>query len=90
MLILKKETIKNLYGQTALFRMLMDECNVVNMETIRRWIRANKPNGPLTAITTLEIIAEITKIPLELLTEQYNETPNPKPERNRNPEPALP
>ncbi|MFH1118217.1 MAG: hypothetical protein V1775_00230 [Bacteroidota bacterium] len=67
---LKLETLRNMTGQTHLFLKLAKEFNLNNIETVRRWMRVNKNNGPLTAKSSLIIISIALNMPEELLTEE--------------------
>lgn len=66
---LTEKTIRAMRGQTELFIRIMDARGVKNIETIRRWVRQNEPDGPLTAIGTLSLISEATNVNLKNLTE---------------------
>lgn len=69
---LKETTLKNLKGQTDIYVSLAEEFGLNDIASIRRWLRLNKPNGPLTTKAALTIIAEGTGIPADLLTEESN------------------
>lgn len=69
---LKASVIKNMIGHTDLFQTLAKELGRGNIETVRRWMRANKPNGPLTTKAALCLISESLDMPFDLLTEENN------------------
>jgi len=75
---LTEQTILNMRGQTALFVKITDEFGLNSLETIRRWMRANKPNGPLTSKTSLNIISKALNVPEHLLLETISHELNPK------------
>lgn len=54
---LKNSTIRSMRGQTDLYQELISEFNKSSLETIRRWMRANEVNGPLTTKAALNIIS---------------------------------
>jgi hypothetical protein len=64
-------------GQTDLFLQLTSEFNKSSLETIRRWMRANELNGPLTTKAALSIISISLNVPEhELLESIENENFN--------------
>jgi len=67
---LKPETLKSMRGQTPLFLQLVEDFGLESLETVRRWMRANKPNGPLTSEAALRIVSKALDLPAELLTEE--------------------
>jgi len=74
-------------GNTALFVDLANEFQLSNIPTVRRWIRENKINGPLTSKASLSLISKALNVPeLNLLEEVKNET-NSK--RRTDPYPAI-
>ena len=64
---LKRETIKSMSGQIPLFKEIMEDFNLESIETVRRWLRENKPNGPLTSKAALNIISKGLSVPEEYL-----------------------
>lgn len=66
---LKPETIRSLRGQVPLFEMLKSELNIRHIDTIRRWLRENKENGPLTTKGALGVISKGLKVPEKYLIE---------------------
>jgi len=68
---LKRETILGMRGQTHLLLNITKEFKLQNIETIRRWLRANKPNGPLTSKAALAIISLALNVPEINLIEEF-------------------
>jgi len=68
---LRIETIRGMRGQTQLFVQITDEFGLANIETIRRWLRENKPNGPLTAKAALGLISTALYVPEVKLLEDF-------------------
>jgi hypothetical protein len=68
---LKKETILGMRGQTLLLLNITKEFKLQNIETIRRWLRTNKPNGPLTSKAALAIISQALNVPEINLIEEF-------------------
>jgi hypothetical protein len=72
---LTSAAIRSMRGQTDLFHEITDEFGLNNIETIRRWMRVNKVNGPLTSKSALSIISRKLNVPEENLLETfYHET----------------
>jgi len=69
---LKIETIRSMRGQTQLFVQIAQENGLQNIETVRRWLRMNKPNGPLTCKSTLGIISIALNVPETSLLEDFD------------------
>lgn len=67
---LKPAVILSLKGQTAVLVELAEEYGLNNIESIRRWMRKNKSNGPLTTKAALKIISRRLMIPEADLTEE--------------------
>ena len=75
---LKLQTLKNMRGNTSLFLKLADEFNLSNIPTVRRWMRENKPNGPLTSKAALTIISDAINVSEAKLVEEVNNETNSK------------
>lgn len=75
---LTKQAILSMRGQTSLFVEITNEYGLQNLETIRRWMRANKPNGPLTSKTALNMISIALNVPEENLLENVEHGTNAK------------
>ena len=72
---LTPSTLLNMRGNTPLFIALAYENKIDTLETVRRWMRQNKPNGPLTSMGNLFLISSVLNVPIEYLTEsKENET----------------
>jgi hypothetical protein len=69
---LRIETIRGMRGQTRLFVKITEEFGMQNIETVRRWMRTNKPNGPLTSTAALEIISQALNVPETNLLEDFD------------------
>jgi hypothetical protein len=82
---LKIETIRSMRGQTQLFIKLAQENDLQNIETVRRWIRVNKPNGPLTSKSALSIISVALNVPETRLLENFDYETNVKRIESLNP-----
>ena len=54
----------------------MLDFQITNMETIRRWIRANRPNGQLTSKSALKILAVGLNIAEKELLEEFEQEPD--------------
>jgi hypothetical protein len=83
---LRIETIRGMRGQTQLFVKITEEFELQNIETIRRWLRENKPNGPLTAKAALVLISTALNVPEIKLLEDIEYEANT--ERNRSTQPS--
>lgn len=66
---LKPETVRSLRGQLPLFELLKSELNIKHTDTIRRWLRENSFNGPLTTKGALDVISKGLKVPEKYLIE---------------------
>lgn len=75
---LKIETIRSMRGQTQLFVKLAQENDLQNIETVRRWLRMNKPNGPLTSKSALGIISLALNVTETRLLEDFDYETNNK------------
>ncbi len=69
---LTAQTILNMRGNTSLFIDLANEYELSNIPTIRRWLRENKKNGPLTTKGALAIISKAINVPEAKLLEEVN------------------
>ena len=75
---LTQSTIRSMRGQTDLFAEITEEFGLNNLETIRRWMRANKANGPLTSKSALRIISRKLNVPEKYLFESFENEINLK------------
>ena len=83
---LTTSTLNSMRGNTALLREIAIENDLNTLETVRRWMRQNKGNGPLTSISSLRLISEAINVPeSKLMEESKNETDC---KRMSSPEPA--
>ena len=67
---IKEKYIKKLKRQTLIIDRLLKENGLINVESIRRWYRNNDPNGPLTSLPNIKILAHGLNIDEDELTEQ--------------------
>lgn len=67
---IKEKYIAKLKRQTLIIDRLLNENGLINVESIRRWYRNNDPNGPLTSLPNIKILAHGLNINEDELTEQ--------------------
>lgn len=67
---IKEKYITKLKRQTLIIEKLLEENGLKNVESIRRWYRNNDPNGPLTSLPNIKILASGLYINEDELTEQ--------------------
>lgn len=74
---IKQIHISNLRYRTDIKKRLMIDFRINNIESIRRWIRANRPNGPLTSKSSLKILAIGLSVSEKELLEEFDNEPYP-------------
>jgi len=84
---LTTQTLANMRGNTPLFVSIVKENELNTVETVRRWMRQNKLNGPLTSIANLALISNALNVPIKYLTESLTDETNRK--RKPDPYPAI-
>jgi len=84
---LKTSTLANMKGNSLLLGRLTRDNELNTVETIRRWMRQNKVNGPLTSIANLKIISDAINVSEAKLVEEVNNETNSK--RVPDPDTAL-
>jgi len=75
---LNQKAVMNVKGNTKVLVNIAEEFGLNNISTVRRWLRDNKVNGPLTTKAALKIISLSTGVPEGLLTEDPKNETNPK------------
>ena len=75
---LKESAIKAMRGQTELFYLICEEFKKNNIETVRRWVRQNEINGPLTTRAALELISDALNVPINRLLHFVDDETNSK------------
>ena len=61
--------VERINGRSDIKKALINEFRI-DRSTLLRWIRDNEPNGPLTRLRALEIIASMLNEPIESVLEK--------------------
>lgn len=75
---LKPNIVRSIKGQTCFYHDIMREFGLTTIFSVRRWLKENRPNGPLTTTIAVEILAETLDLPIEMILETVNPSENDK------------
>jgi len=75
---LTTSTLNSMRGNTSLFTKIAVENDLNTIETVRRWMRENRNNGPLTSVANIRIISEAINVTESKIVEEVSNETNCK------------